>query len=83
MERTDEPDKIPVMVVVAIVVALFSYGALDLRDQSATTEKVTAAIHNMPQESDKEERQLEGHAFARRLDDVVEDIENTQPSNNP
>ena len=73
-----ETYKTPMILVLVAIVALVAYGALTMRDQRSTTEKIGDAIHDLPQGVDKAGRQLEDRTPGQKLGDVIKD--NTQPS---
>jgi hypothetical protein len=82
---TNETYKTPMVLIALVIVALLAYGALTMRDQRSTTEKIGDAIHELPQGPDKAARQLEDRTPGQKLGDDVKDAgdkikDNTRPS---
>ena len=80
----NETYKGPLGIIAVIILALLAYGALTMRDQRSTTDKIGDAIHELPQGADKAGRQLEDRTPGQKLGDTVKDAgdkikENTNP----
>ncbi len=69
----DEKYKAPLAVLAVIIIAAVGYGILTMRDQRSATEKIGDAIHDLPQGTDKAERQLEDRTPGQKLGDAVKD----------
>ncbi len=69
----DEKYKGPLVIVVIVVLVVVAYGVLTMRDQRTTTEKIGDAIHDLPQGTDKAERQLEDRTPGQKIGDAIKD----------
>lgn len=68
----------PLIIVVIAILVVVGYGVLTMRDQRSTTEKIGDAIHDLPQGTDKAERQLEDRTPGQKLGDTIKDNTNPQ-----
>jgi len=69
-----EEYKTPILFVVIVVIAVLAYGALIIQDRRSSTDKMGDALHELPQELDKAERQLRSPTLGEKLDNVIKDV---------
>ncbi len=62
-----------VMFVVILALAFLAYSVLTLPDHRTGTEKVSDAVHDLPQGLDKASRQLEDRTPGQKLGDTIKD----------
>lgn len=71
--KSKATDYWPLTLVVVAVLALGSYIMLTKPDQRSSSEKISDAIHALPQGVDKAEQQLESRTPGQKLGDDIKD----------
>ena len=67
-----------------IIAAFLAYGALTMRDQRSTAEKVGDAVHDLSQGAEKAGRELEDRTPGEKIGDAVKDAgDSLKESTNP
>jgi hypothetical protein len=73
MDAKKSPTGSLLLIVVAVLVAVVGYRFLTMPDIRSTTDKVSDAVHELPNGVDKAGRQLEDRTPGEKLGDSIKD----------